>query len=208
MRLFKSIRWFRVPNLIRVFLSGIWSGPNKCIYLTFDDGPHPEVTQWVLNVLKKHKIKATFFCVGRNIERFPDLFVKIKNEGHAVGNHTFFHEKGTKTNNLIYFKSVERTENMIGNKLFRPPFGSIKYSQKRILRNNGYKIVFWSWLSYDFDDKVSPKFILKKAQNIKNKDILVFHDSRKAQKNLTEILEPVIELLMKKKFCFDIISCE
>ena len=199
------MRLFRSPYIARfVFRNGIWKGRDKrAIYLTFDDGPHPEVTPYVLDILKRNKIKATFFCVGNNVEKYPEVYRQILADGHQVGNHTMSHENGLKTPKKEYFASVEKATTLIESELFRPPYGKITPFQfKYIFNSLKKKVIFWTWLAYDFDAKLSGKEIIKKAERIKGGDILVFHDSTKAQKNLEETLETIILMLQKRNFQF------
>jgi len=126
----------------------------KVLYLSFDDGPIPEVTPDVLDVLKKYQVKATFFCVGENLEKNKDIIARIEKEGHEVGNHTYNHLKGWRTKDEDYFTNIDKFESLYPTKLFRPPYGKMKWSQiKRISKQ--YKIILWSVLTYDFDPKLS-----------------------------------------------------
>lgn len=188
----------------------------KTIYLTFDDGPTPEITTWVLNVLKEHKIKATFFCIGNNIDKHPTLFSKIVNEGHAIGNHTYNHLKGWNTLTNEYLADTKKCEESIlklnpgiwnfSSKIFRPPYGKIKTSQSKKLRQLGYKIIMWDVLSADFDQSISPEKCLENVlKNTQSGSVIVFHDSLKAFKNLEYALPKSLEILRQKGFEFDII---
>lgn len=197
--------WFRAPFLAKYYFPGMWNGAKDKVYLTFDDGPHATITPWVLSILAKHKIKATFFCVGENIKKNAAVFKEIQDQGHLVGNHTFEHLKGRKTNNRVYCESVEKTEKMTQTKLFRPPYGSIKKTQLTWLKKLGFTVVFWSWLSYDFNKKTTPKSILQASSRVKGGDILVFHDSAKAETNLKATLESIIEQLLSRGFSFDVL---
>ncbi len=199
------MRLFRSPYIARfAFRNGIWKGRDKhAIYLTFDDGPHPKVTPYVLDILKRNNIKATFFCVGDNVEKYPLVYRQILADGHQVGNHTMSHENGLKTQKNEYFESVKKAATLIESELFRPPYGKITPFQfKYIFSALKKKVVFWTWLAYDFDAKISGREIIKKAERIKGGDILVFHDSSKAQKNLEETLETIILMLQKRNFHF------
>lgn len=199
------MRFFRSPLLARYLIrKGIWKGSDKnAIYLTFDDGPNPEVTPFVLNVLRKYNIKATFFCVGNNVKNHPEVYAQILEEGHRVGNHTMFHENGTKTANAAYIASVETASTYITSDLFRPPYGKLSPTQfKTIIKSLKKKVIFWTWISYDWDKTLASSEIILKAKSIRGGDILVFHDSLKAQKNLTESLEIIIQMLQKRNFHF------
>jgi peptidoglycan/xylan/chitin deacetylase (PgdA/CDA1 family) len=170
----------------------------NAVYLTFDDGPIPDVTPWVLDQLKEAGVKATFFCVGDNVQKHPEIYQRLLSEGHAVGNHTMKHEKGTKVSFTRYLNSVEDTSRIMESKLFRPPYGRMTWKQSRALRRE-YKIVMWSWLSYDFDPKVSVSKIIEKARNeIRSGDIVVFHDNVKSFERLKVILPEVLNDLRNK----------
>lgn len=211
--------WIKTNSLIkRIFPNYIWDIPNmeNKIYLTFDDGPTPEITSWVLYILKEHQIKATFFCIGKNIEKNPALFNKIIDNGHAIGNHTFDHLKGWNTsieeylNNIALCKSeISKYKSKILNlptPLFRPPYGKIKTTQSKKLRQLGYKIIMWDVLSADFDQSITPEKCLENVlQNTRSGSVIVFHDSIKAFKNLEYTLPKYIAILKQKGFEFDII---
>ena len=198
------MRFFRSPLVARIlFPGGLWKGKDKhAVYLTFDDGPNPHVTPWVLDLLKKEDIKATFFLVGKNIIQNPELVAKIEAEGHRVGNHTMNHERGTDTELNVYLNSVSEVDRLISSDLFRPPYGRISFRQFFKLIKNGKKIVFWSWLSYDFDKEISTERIIRKAKKIKGGDILVFHDSEKSFSNLKESIEKIIYEIKAKNLSF------
>jgi peptidoglycan/xylan/chitin deacetylase (PgdA/CDA1 family) len=170
----------------------------KIVYLTFDDGPHPEITPFVLDELKKFDAKATFFCVGRNIQQHPEIAERILNEGHQLGNHTFHHLNGWTTNDELYLESIEQTRPLTrGSVLFRPPYGRIKKSQIKIIQLR-YRIIMWDVLSYDYDKKTSPAQCLKNVTSkCKPGSIVVFHDSIKAIKNLKHAL-PLSLLFLKE----------
>jgi peptidoglycan/xylan/chitin deacetylase (PgdA/CDA1 family) len=183
----------------------------KNIYLTFDDGPHPEITEWVLNLLKKYNAAATFFCVGENITKHPGVFEEIIFQNHTVGNHTFNHLNGWKSPNKDYIHSVLKAEEVIHNSkfinhksyLFRPPYGKIKTSQAKFLIKEGYEIVMWDVLSADFDQNTSKEKCLQNVlKNTKPGSIIVFHDSEKAFKNLEYVLPKVLEYFSEKGFTF------
>lgn len=217
----------RTPLIIRKsFPKIIWNIPTKKkeIYLTFDDGPIPEITPWVLNELKKYNAKATFFCVGENIEKHSQIFQQIISEGHSIGNHTFHHLNGWKVKNEKYFEDIENCQNIIEEKLqiaelvcpltdcklqiglFRPPYGKIRPSQYSII-NQQYSIVLWDVLSGDFDKKISKEKCLKNVlNNYKNGSIIVFHDSIKASVKLNFVLPKLLEYFSEKGFEFKAIK--
>jgi len=201
------MRFFRVPKLLRWnYRNAMWQGRESEVYLTFDDGPHPLVTPWVLKLLEKHEVVATFFCIGKNVDLNPELFQRIRQAGHAVGNHTMFHERGRHSSAAHYMESVIEAKKHIPSSLFRPPYGSLTFRQYRKLKNLGFKVVFWSWISYDFDQNCSKNEILKQAKRIKGGDILVFHDSEKAEIRLKEVLEDIIVELKRKDLKFSIMA--
>ena len=211
-----DLNWVKTNKWIKkIFNNLVWDIPNsdKKIYLTFDDGPIPEVTEWVLDILKSKEIKATFFCIGDNIKKHPEVYKRILAEGHQTGNHTFNHLNGwkTKTNHYIdNFKLCEteqlklKTQN---SKLFRPPYGKIKPIQSKAIRQLGYKIIMWDVLSYDFDSTISAEKCLENViLNTKQGSIIVFHDSVKAEKNLKYALPKAIQILKDKGFIFGVIK--
>ncbi|AWH83999.1 polysaccharide deacetylase family protein [Flavobacterium album] len=198
-------RWF----IRKLFPGYVWniSNDTKTVYLTFDDGPTPEVTEWVLGVLKEHDIKATFFCIGNNIQKHPDIFRKVVEGGHSIGNHTFNHLNGWNTDDFTYFENIEACEKWIGSisgtKLFRPPYGKIKRSQKKEVLKMGYKIVMWDVLSADFDQSISPEKCLHNVvRNTTDGSVIIFHDSIKANINMRYALPKAIEYLKEKGFRF------
>lgn len=211
--------WVKTNRLIKwAFPKYTWDIPNNTntIYLTFDDGPIPEITEWVLDVLKEHGIKATFFCIGDNIEKHPDIFHRVIREDHAIGNHTFNHLKGWSTPKKDYIENSMLCEKAIqqhvkgdgqGTKLFRPPYGKISPSQSRLLRRLGYKIVMWDVISMDFDKNSTPEKCLENVmKNTASGSVIVFHDSIKAFGNLQFVLPEAIRRLKEKGFVFDKIS--
>jgi len=186
----------------------IWHLPasQNEIFLTFDDGP-TIVTHWVLDVLKYYNIKATFFCVGDNIKRNPDIFKRILNEGHAKGNHTFNHINAFKTSNKDYFDNVDKADKLINSQLFRPPYGKINISKIKTLRQN-YAIVLWSILTGDYDKNISGKKCFSNSLKTSSGSIIVFHDSIKAEKNLKYALPRFIEYFLIKKYIFSPITID
>lgn len=165
---------------------------NKEIYLTFDDGPDPEVTPWVLDQLKAHQAKATFFCVGENVEKYPEIYKRILAEGHTVGNHTYGHLNGWKTSYDKYIVSVKKCSHVFGAHLFRPPHGRISKRQIKKLKKR-YKIIMWSLLSGDFDNTISSaECSYNTVQYSEPGSIVVFHDSQKCKKTLFEALPKIL----------------
>ena len=194
----------------------IWRIPrkNKTVYLTFDDGPVPEVTPWVLNVLDHYNIKATFFCVGDNVARYKDLYQEILKRGHLTGNHTQNHIQGMKYRTKNYLRNVEAANTLIDSPLFRPPHGHMRFRQKMALQKAGYHIIMWDVVSRDYSKKLTPDMVLENVKKYtRNGSIIVFHDSIKAQRNLKAVLPKAIEWLIKegyeiKKLPFNLIINE
>jgi peptidoglycan/xylan/chitin deacetylase (PgdA/CDA1 family) len=169
------------------------NGNQKTIYLTFDDGPIPEVTPWVLDTLRRFNAKATFFCVGDNVRKYPDVFDKVIEEGHSVGNHTFNHLSGWATENISYFHNIRHCARMVPSGLFRPPYGKMKPSQVHFLQRH-YRIIMWDVLSGDFDKDIKPEGCAQNViQHAGPGSIVVFHDSLKAELNLRYALPQVLE---------------
>lgn len=217
-----SFYWIKTKSIIKkIFSNYVWDLPNteNKIYLTFDDGPIPEVTEWVLEELKKHNAKATFFCIGHNIEKHPKVFKKIINEGHSVGNHTFNHLNGWKTSTKDYLENIALCKSQISNaspirshsglqsqicNLFRPPYGKIKRAQAKKLRQLGYKIIMWDVLSADYDNSITPEKCLENVlRNVSSGSIIVFHDSLKAFPNLEYTLPKALKYWIEKGFVFE-----
>jgi peptidoglycan/xylan/chitin deacetylase (PgdA/CDA1 family) len=188
-----------------IYPKAIWrkEPTDKKLYLTFDDGPIPEITTWVLDVLKHYHVKATFFCVGNNVEKHPAIFQRILDEEHAVGNHTYNHLNGWKTHSPLYLKNVSKCKELVHSNLFRPPYGKMKKTQFNILRRY-YSIVLWDVLSGDYDKKTSPEKCLKNVvDKYRNGSIIVFHDNVKAWTNLEYALPKFIEHALKEGYRFE-----
>lgn len=212
--LFYLMRFITTPKILRLFYpSLLWGMPKeeKKLYITFDDGPHPTITPQVLEILKEFNAKATFFCIGKNIEANNDVFNRIIKEGHSVGNHTFNHNKGWKTKTKDYIDSVNKTENIINSltnshgrtALLRPPYGKIKSSQIRNLKRH-YKLVAWTVISYDWDKTLSPEECFNNViRNAANGSIIVFHDSEKAVNNMIPTLKKILRYYSEKGFIFE-----
>lgn len=191
----------------------------KVVYLTFDDGPVDGITPWVLQQLKQHKAKATFFCIGENILKHRAIFNNILDEGHVTGNHTFNHLNGWKTKTADYLNNIKKCQQVIESNsnssndfrpLFRPPYGLIKWPQINQLLHpktkseTVYSIIMWDVLSYDFDSTLTPQKIIDNViSNSKSGSIIVFHDSLKAEKNLKASLPSVLGILSQKGFVFE-----
>ncbi len=165
----------------------------KIICLTFDDGPHPQVTPLVLEILDRFEVKATFFCVGENVSRFPEVFDEVKRRGHAVGNHTFNHLKGFEFPADDYVRNVKKASGYIDSDLFRPPHGQIKLSQIKALKDD-YRIIMWDFITYDYDKNIEPEKIIDEVKKrSRNGSIVVFHDSLKAENNVLNALPVVLK---------------
>ncbi len=185
----------------------LWSmpGSSKKIYLSFDDGPHPVATPFVLDELKKYNAKATFFCIGKNVAAYPQIYSRIISEGHATGNHTYNHLNGWKTNDETYFENIVEASKYIDSSLFRPPYGRITSFQARQAKEKfGLTIVMWSVLSADFDIDITPQ---KCWRNVKrsagNGSIIVFHDSEKAIERMKFALSETLTYFTERGFVFE-----
>ena len=205
----------KTPSFIKLLLKNwVWSfsKKEKVIYLTFDDGPTPEITKWTLNQLYKYNAKATFFCIGKNVEEHPNIFNQIIENGHSIGNHTHNHLHGFKTTTADYLDNIKKAElafhknsklEIQNSKLFRPPYGKLRFLQAKKIRSRGYKISMWDVLSADFDVSISKEDCLKNViSNASNGSIIVFHDSIKASSNLKYVLPKVLEYYAKMGFVF------
>jgi len=177
----------------------------KKLYLTFDDGPHPEITQWVLEKLDKYNAKATFFCVGENLKNNLSFVELFSLKGHRIGNHTFNHLNGWNTKSSEYFENIDLFQEVYSTNLFRPPYGKIKKSQTSFL-SESFKVVLWDVLSGDFNKKLTPESCFKHVlKYTENGSILVFHDSVKAKKTLKKLLPLVLDHYSKSGFTFDVL---
>jgi len=195
-----------IPKVIKtMFPNFIWNinAEEKALYLTFDDGPTPIITDWVLDCLKDYNAEATFFCIGKNVELYPQIYNRILEEKHAIGNHTFNHLKGWKTKTSEYIEDVNKATNQINSNLFRPPYGRIKSKQSKLLIDDGFKIVMWSVLSLDWDKNVSKNQCFNNViEKSESGSIIVFHDSEKASKNIKYVLPKALDYFTKKGYVF------
>jgi peptidoglycan/xylan/chitin deacetylase (PgdA/CDA1 family) len=177
-------------------------GSDKTIYLTFDDGPTPEISDFVIETLNRYNAQATFFCLGKNIEKNQDVFQRLLTNNHKIGNHTYNHLNGWKTNNALYYENIDKFNKIYQTDIFRPPYGRIKLSQLRYLKKI-YRIYLWSVISYDFDENISPDICLANViKNTKTGSVIVFHDSFKAKKNLVYTLPRVLDYFSEKHYTF------
>lgn len=209
--------WVKSPRWIKwIFPSYIWHiiTDKKHLFLTFDDGPDPAITPFVLDQLKAFNAKATFFCIGDCAKKHPELLQRIKDEGHQIGNHTQYHPNGWKTPLTEYKNNISEAEkhlfdnNFKNSKLFRPPYGKCTKSQRKFLKAQGYKIIMWSSLSADFDTSLTKEEVLSNiTSNTKTQgDIIIFHDSEKMKKNVIYCLPKILEFYTKKGFTFNTID--
>jgi peptidoglycan/xylan/chitin deacetylase (PgdA/CDA1 family) len=186
-----------IPRMVTwLFPNRVWQIPTaqKEIFLSFDDGPHPRITPMVLDMLASHGAKASFFCIGDRVKRFPGIYQRIVDEGHAIGNHTFHHLNGWKTNDADYLTNITEAALCIDSRLFRPPYGRIKGSQARAIVAKGFKTIMWTVLSGDYDAKLNPAHCANRVlKNIEPGFIFLFHDAEKAEKNMLFALEKLLE---------------
>lgn len=207
------MNWIKTHWFIKkLFSNYVWDIPNNenKVYLTFDDGPTPEITEWTLNLLKEYNAIATFFCIGDNIRKYPEIFKKVIAAEHSIGNHTFNHLNGWNTSRQEYIENTSECQSEISKlqpatcNLFRPPYGKIKPTQSKILRKLGYKIIMWDVISYDFDATISKEQCLENVlKNVQSGSIIVFHDSKKAFQNLEYVLPRTLDFLNEKGFVFE-----
>ncbi len=199
------------PQYVRALFPGLtWKmpGAQKVIYLTFDDGPIPEVTPWVLETLNDYDAKATFFCVGDNVRKYAGIYQSILNGGHAVGNHTLNHVSGWSTENISYFNNIRHCARIVQSGLFRPPYGKLRPSQIQFLQRH-YQIIMWDVLSADFDNDISPEECFQNViQHAEQGSIIVFHDSLKAETNLRYTLPLVLFHFSEMGYTFSALKSE
>jgi peptidoglycan-N-acetylglucosamine deacetylase len=191
--------------LRKLFYSLTWKFEDqpKTIYLTFDDGPTPEVTEWVLKTLDEYKAKATFFCLGRNVEKYPEIHQQVIQSGHAVGNHTYSHLKGWQTDTEEYVNDIHLAAQFINSKLFRPPYGRIHGKQIRQVKEHGYKLFMYDVLPEDYNHKVTPDKSLEiTLKYTTNGSIVCFHDSVKASRNLYFVLPRFLKYFSEQGYNF------
>lgn len=194
----------RIPAFAKFFLPQIICRPNrdgkKIVYLTFDDGPIPETTPYIIDTLNRYGVKATFFCVGENAQKYPGLYKRIIEEGHFVGNHTFSHLKGWKTPLQVYIDNVNQCSEYVMSDLFRPPYGKMTYSQYKILHKK-FKLIFWDVLTPDYDVTISAQACLDVVKKkTRPGSILVFHDNIKAKNKLPELLPAALNFLLEESY--------
>lgn len=189
-------KWY-YPNLVWNF-----SREEKCVYLTFDDGPTKEYTRWIVDLLEQFNAKATFFCLGKNALACPEEFELIKSKGHSIGNHTYNHLAGLENSLLSFLRDVRKCKSIFESKLFRPPYGRMTRKQS-IAIDKEYKIIMWDVLSGDFDLSLTGDECAKAViNNSENGSIIVFHDSKKAAERLKIALPIVLETLSREGYIF------
>jgi len=194
-----------IPQYVQALFPGLtWKLPTdrKEIFLTFDDGPIPVVTPWVLETLADFGAKATFFCVGDNVRKYPEIYNQVIEGGHSVGNHTNNHLSGWSTENIAYFNNIRHCARLVNSGLFRPPYGKLRPSQVQFLQRH-YQIIMWDVLSGDFDRDIKPVECFQNViENAEPGSIVVFHDSLKAETNLRYTLPLVLDHFSKEGFSF------
>lgn len=195
-RLYKGVVWRMNPS-------------SKVVYLTFDDGPIPECTPQVLDILASHGVKATFFMVGENAERYPELLKRVREEGHRVGNHTYHHTKGCQSTTHAYLQDVEQASRVLQTTLFRPPHGRMTCTQKKALRHAGYTIYLWDVLPHDYNARYSAEDMLSVIQKyVRKGSIITLHDSLKSKTRMLEALPMIIQYLQTEGFEFGVLDAE
>lgn len=201
----------RPPLFLRwIYPNAIWNIPSesKVVYLTFDDGPTPNVTNEVLKQLDDFQAKATFFCIGKNIDNHPDLFDLIKKSGHHVGSHTYSHLNGWKTNQNDYLRDYEKGKLSVKTNLFRPPYGRILLKPLQVIQQQD-RVIMWDILTKDYNSQIRPEQILKTIKkHLHPGAIIVFHDSIKAAKNLRTVLPPLLQYLKEEGYAMHTIPYE
>ena len=190
-----SMRWAKIYYHNPDFVYHL-NGEARTLYLTFDDGPTPRVTEWILKTLDRYHARATFFMIGNNMAKYPSLVKMIADSGHSVGNHTYNHDKGFRTGLLSYIQSVRKAQELLPEEsnLFRPPYGRIRLDQARAIQQMGLKIVLWSVISCDYEARISPQRCYNLVRRrLGEGKIIVFHDSLKAEKNMRYVLERLLD---------------
>lgn len=213
MAMLDALLFTKTPQFAKsLYPECIWdvATQSPTLYLTFDDGPQPDITPFVMDTLAKYNAKATFFCVGKNIEKHPELFQRILREGHAIGNHTFDHVNGWKTDNLLYYQNIVQCDKTLAEQapetsrlLFRPPYGKLTPAQYRNLKSK-YRIVMWDVLSCDFDLSCTAEKVLQNVlTNATRGSVVVMHDSLNAKPKVEYALPRILEHFSAKGFTFD-----
>jgi len=195
----------QLPAFLRCAYRGVtWRkcSQEKIIYLTFDDGPIPEVTPWVLDVLDKYQIKATFFCVGENVEKYPEVYQEVLKRGHRTGNHTYNHIRGFFTSTKTYLENINKASECIDSTLFRPPHGELRLAQLIEIRKK-FEVIQWDVITRDYDNDLSEQRVLNGVKKYtRNGSIIVFHDSIKAHRNMRFAMPKAVEWLLQEGYEF------
>lgn len=197
--------WIEQPPLLYrlLFPEAIWrikKRKRKVAYLTFDDGPIPEVTPWVLDTLDRYGVKGTFFFVGDNVRRYPELYEEVKRRGHSFGNHTMHHLQGMKTPRFHYMRDITEADGYIDSSLFRPPHGLLRWAQAKAIKKH-YNIVMYDLVTRDYSRQMNPEQVFNNVRRYaRNGSIIVFHDSLKAERNIREALPRAIEWLQNEGY--------
>ncbi len=198
----------RPPNFLRwIYPNAIWNLPSdsKVVYLTFDDGPTPEVTEEVLQILENYQAKATFFCIGKNIEQHPELFKLVQTKAHHIGSHTYSHLNGWKSKPTDYLNDYQKGRDLAQSNLFRPPYGRILLKPLQTIQKQD-KVIMWDILSKDYNESLTPETVLNNIlRNIKPGAIIVFHDSEKAKKNVLAVLPQLLQNLKQQGYAMEAI---
>lgn len=198
------------PFLYRLlFPKSVWrmkTSQRKTVYLTFDDGPIPEVTPWVLDLLDRYKVKATFFCVGDNVRKYPEVYQQLLDRGHKTGNHTFNHVQGWNSKTSYLLNNTAKAAALINSILFRPPHGHMRMPQNYALQKAGYKVIMWDVVTRDYSRFMTSKQVLQNVKKYtRDGSIIVFHDSLKAEKKMKYALPLAIEWLLAEGYSFELI---
>lgn len=202
--------WIEQPPIFYrlLFPEALWRlkhRERKVVYLTFDDGPVPQETPWVLDLLDREGIKATFFMVGDNVRKYPELFEEVKRRGHSYGNHTMHHLQGLRENNSTYFRDITEASQLIDSTLFRPPHGIIRPGQARLI-NRHYNIVMYDLVTRDYSKRLTGEQVLENVKRYtRNGSIIVFHDSVKAHRNMRFALPRAIRWLKEQGYEFEVL---
>ena len=199
------------PILYRLlYPKAIWRIPvpnKKTVYLTFDDGPIPEVTPWVLDILDQYNIKATFFCVGDNVRKYRHIYEELIHRGHSVGNHTFHHLQGWQNRSSKFLDNARKAKELINSDLLRPPHGHMIFPQPALLKRSGYKIIMWDVVTRDYSKYMNPHQVLDNVKRYtRDGSIIVFHDSLKAEINMKYALPKAIEWLLEQGYSFELVK--
>ena len=197
------------PFLYRILFKGVhwrFHTEEKSVYLTFDDGPIPEITPWVLDLLDHYNIKATFFCVADNVRKYPEVYQQVIERGHNVGNHTYHHLQALNTSSKAYLEDVKQAAQIIDSPLFRPPYGHMRFPQLKALKKQ-YKIIMWDVVTRDYSCLMTAKQVFRNVKKYtRNGSIIVFHDSLKAEKKMKNALPKSIEWLLTQGYTFKLIE--